>query len=186
MLLYRVCPYLSTAKAGQPGHPLYEHTPQRGGRVDHPEYYVWYLARSPEAACGEVFGDLHSWDPSMFVVPFLEGGARTLATYRLPDDLRLLDLDDPKDLLKRGLRPTQIVGRNLAVTKAWGYAVWNESDPHDARARRWDAVSWWSYHHPGWPMVASWLRPELVDLHELQLEHPAIVEAAKTLDRVLP
>ena len=186
MLLYRVFPYLSTAKVSQAGHPLYEHTPQRGGRVDHPEYYVWYLARSPEAACGQAFGDLHTWDPSMFVVPFLEGGTRTLATYRLPNELRLLDLDDPKKLLERRLRPTQIVVRNLAVTQAWGYAAWSESDPHDANARRWDAISWWSYHHPGWPVVASWLRPELVELDKLSLEHPAVAEAAKTLRRVIP
>lgn len=185
MLLYRVFPYLSTAKIGQPGHPLYEHTPQRGSRVDRPEYYTWYLARSPEAACGEVFGDLDTWDPSMFLTPFLEGGARALATYHLPDDLRLLDLDDPKELLARGLRSTQVVARNLAVTQAWGLAAWNERDPHEVQARRWDAISWWSYHHPGWPIIASWLRPELVDLDLLDLQHPAVAEAAKTLRRVI-
>ena len=86
-----------------------------------------------------MFGDLHTWDTSMFVVPLLDGGARTLATYRLPEDLRLLDLDDPKNLLERGLRPTQIVVRNLAVTQPWGHAAWSEPDPHDANARRWDA-----------------------------------------------
>lgn len=36
MLVYRVFPYLAAAKKGAPGHPLYEHHPRRGGRIDHP------------------------------------------------------------------------------------------------------------------------------------------------------
>ncbi|SIA24350.1 hypothetical protein [Mycobacteroides abscessus] len=36
MLVCRVFPYLAAAKKGAPGHPLYEHHPQRGGRIDHP------------------------------------------------------------------------------------------------------------------------------------------------------
>ncbi len=52
MLVYRVFPYLEDAKDGEPGHPLYEHAPQRGSRIDHLDYYVWYVWRHAEAACG--------------------------------------------------------------------------------------------------------------------------------------
>lgn len=185
MLLHRVFPYRKAARAKQPGHPLYEHTPQRGGRVDHPDYHVWYLARTTAGACGEAFGDLHTWSPAMFEVPFLTDGARALATYELPDTLRVLDLDDPAVLVARRLRPTQVVLRNLAVTQAWGHAAWAERDPDEPAERRWDAVSWWSYHHPGWPVVASWLRPRLVDVQALDTDHPALVDAAQVLRRVL-
>lgn len=183
MLVYRVFPYLSTAAAGEPGHPLYEHRPQRIGRIDHPDYHVWYVGRRPEVAAGEAFGNLSVWEPSMFDVPFLPEGRRALAVLQLPDDLRLLDLDDPRVLVELSLRPTQIVTRNLAVTQEWGHRIWQESDPHDAAQSRWQAVQWWSYHHPPWEVLASWERPELVRVDPLHLEHDAVVEAAHGLNR---
>jgi RES domain len=90
-----VFPYLTSAQPGEPGHPLYEHRPQRGGRIDHPDYHVWYLSRLAEAACGETFGNLASWDPSMLKFPQLSGARRAVGVYELPDNLRVLDLDDP-------------------------------------------------------------------------------------------
>ena len=185
MLVYRVFPYLVTARPGKPGHPLYEHMPQRGGRVDHPDYYVWYLGRQPEAAVGETFGNLSAWDASMFEVPFLPGAQRALGVFRLPDDLRLRDLDDPNALIDLGLRPSQVVTRNLAVTQAWGHAIRAELDPHDTSQRRWQAAQWWSYHHPPWTVLASWERPELVRVEALSLSHDAITEGARELRRPL-
>ncbi len=102
----------------------------------------------------------------------------------LPDDLRVLDLDDPSVLVERSLRPTQVVARNLAVTQAWGHRIWDERDPHDPAARRWQAVQWWSYHHPSWEVLASWDKPELVDVERLDLDHGAVVDAAHALRRV--
>ena len=67
-------------QADQPGHPLYEHRPQRGGRVDHPEDFVWYLARQQEAVAGEVFGNLPVWASSMFEFPLLPGASRALGS----------------------------------------------------------------------------------------------------------
>lgn len=185
MLVYRVFAHLLGAAAGQPGHPLYEHRPQRAGRIDHPDYYVWYVARTPEAAAGEVFGNFASWDASIFPVPALPGAVRALGVYRLPDDLRLLDLDDPQALSERQLRPTQVVTRNLSVTQAWAHSIWDERNPHDPAERRWQAVQWWSYHRPSWQVMGSWLRPELVDVEPLSLTHKAVAEAAAALVRPL-
>jgi hypothetical protein len=78
--------------------------------------------------------------------------------YQLLDDLRVLDLDDPAQLLRLGLRPTQIVIRDLTVTQAWGHRIWSETDPHTGD-HVWQAVSWWSYHRPIWTVLASWVRP---------------------------
>lgn len=183
VLAYRVFPYLQTAPVGQPGHPLYEHTPQAGGRVDHPDYFVWYFARQPEGAIGESFGNLSVWDESMFGFPLISGARRALGVYRLPDDLRVLDLDDPTHLVEFGLRPTQVVTRNLAVTQAWGHRMWEERDPHDRAKHRWEAVQWWSYHRPVWDIIASWVRPELDHIENLTLGHFAITEAARALQR---
>lgn len=186
MLVYRVFPFLDSATAGSPGHPLYEHRPQRGGRVDHPDYYVWYLGRRPEVAVGETFGNLAEWSASMFHFPALTGSSRALGVFRLPEDLRVLDLDDPRALVERGLRPTQVVARNLSVTQRWGHDIWDERDAHDRDQRLWQGVQWWSYHEPAWPVLASWEQPELVDVERLDLGHAAVLEAARTLQRPLP
>ncbi|KAF0966620.1 RES domain-containing protein [Rhodococcus sp. T7] len=184
MLVYRVFPYLSTAAPGQPGHPLYEHRPQRGGRIDHPDYYVWYVSRLAEAACGESFGNLARWEDSMLEFPLLPGSRRALGVFELPDDLRILDLDDPAELVRLGLRPTQVVTRNLTVTQRWGHRIWSETEPHTGD-RAWQAVAWWSYHRPQWSVLAGWLRPQLVRVEPLALDHPAIVDAAKALQRIV-
>ncbi len=179
-------PYLATARPGEPGHPLYEHRPQRGGRIDHPDYHVWYMSRLAEAACGETFGNLTRWDASMLEFPQLAGSRRALGVYSLPDDLRVLDLDEPAQLVRLGLRPTQVVIRNLTVTQAWGHRIWAETDPHTSdRARVWQAVSWWSYHRPVWTVLASWLRPKLARVEPLAPDHPALIDAAKALQRII-
>lgn len=184
MLAYRVFPHLAAARPGKPGHPLYEHRPQRGGRIDHPDYHVWYLSRFSEAACGETFGNLSRWDASMFEFPQIPGSSRAIGVYELPDDLRVLDLDDPAQLVRLGLRPTQTVVRNLAVTQAWGHRIWSETDPHGGD-RRWQAVSWWSYHRPAWTVLGSWLRPEVIRVEPLDISHPALIDAAKALQRII-
>lgn len=186
MLLYRVFPYLPAASAGQPGHPLYEHRPQRGGRIDHPDYYVWHLSPQPQAAVGETFGDLGTWDDSMFEFPQVPGSRRSLGVYRVTDDLRILDLDDPAELTRLGLRPSQIVTRNLPVTQAWGHRLWDERDPHDSSQRRWQAAQWWSYHRPSWEVIASWERPAFQSVDRLDLNHNAVRDAADALTRRLP
>ena len=186
MLLYRVFPFVATAGEGEPGHPLYEHHPQRGGRMDHPDYYVWYLAGQMSAAVGEVFGNLPVWEPTMLLFPALLDCSRALGVYYVPDDLRILDLDDPAELLARSLRPTQIVARNLAVTQAWAHRIWQEPDLADPRGRRWDAVKWWSFHRPHWDVIGSWVQPMIEAVEPLSMDHPAVRDAAETLSRVVP
>lgn len=184
MLVYRVFPYLDTARQSEPGHPLYEHRPQRGGRIDHPDYFVWYVARQPEAACGESFGNMARWTDDMFDFPAVPGARRALGTFAFPDDLRICDLDDPMRLVDLGLRPTQVIARNLAVTSDWGHKIWAQRNPA-IDGTRWRAVQWWSFHRPNWTVLASWERPEFVSAEPLELTHPAIVDAAAALYRNL-
>ncbi|OHU27852.1 hypothetical protein BKG82_02915 [Mycobacteroides chelonae] len=53
----------------------------------------------------------------------------------------------------------------------------------DGADQRWQAVRWWSYHRPSWPVLASWLRPKLEQVELLDLDHPAIIDAAAALNR---
>src|ERR1700678_4301144 len=107
MLAYRVYPHSPDAAPGAPGHPLHRGVSGRG-RLDNPAHYrIWYLALEPSGAIAETFGDLGQWDAEMFSFPAMPGGRRVLATYRLDDNIALLDLDDARNLHSRGLRPTQ-------------------------------------------------------------------------------
>ena len=183
MLLYRVFPYLATAAPGTSGHPLYLRKPQGRGRLDNPsEYDCWYLAAEPSGAVGEVFGQLAEWTEAMFPFPLTPGARKALGIFQIPDDTPILDLDDAQNLLDRGLRPTQVIERNRPVTQGWALRIFRETD--GTGARRWDGVRWWSYQRPQWRIYGLWgLTPERVRIEELQLDHPAVVDAAKALGR---
>lgn len=179
MLAYRVFPHLPGARPRQPGHPLYLHRPQGRGRWDNPALYtVRYLALDPAAAVAETFANLglRWWTPAMFRLPALPGATRALGVYRLDDGTALLDLDDPVELAARSLRPTQVLSRNRAQTQAIAARVHGEG--------RWDGLRWWSYYAPHWTLVAVWAgRWRCVRVEPLDLEHPAVVDAADTLAR---
>lgn len=191
MLVYRVFAYDPTSATGEPGHPGYVHQPQRFGRWDNADAYdTWYVSKSPEGAIGETFGDLDMWLPSMFETPHLVNGRRALAIFSIPDDLSILDLDDSYTLVELGVRPTQIVARNAGFSQTLARRIFQTTTA--AGARMWAGLSWWSYHHPSWTNIAIWVGPgeqsplSLQQIEALNLRHPAVIDAARTLAKPLP
>jgi hypothetical protein len=187
VLLYRVFAYLASATVGTPGHPGYLHRPQGRGRLDNPsDYDGWYLSEQEAGAVGEVFADLLRWTDDMFAAPYLPGAKRALGTYEIPDDTGLLDLDDARNLLARGLRPTQVIERNRPATQAWALDIYNERKAGTG-ARLWAGVRWWSYHRPQWRVVGLWgVTPAPVRVDALDLAHPAVIDAARVLAKPSP
>lgn len=183
MYLYRVFPYVPRARAGQPGHPAYLNPRQGAGRIDNPDSYIcWYLARDAAAAVGEVFGDLAQWTADALIVPFLEGARRALGVYELPDEVRVLDLDDARNLVELGLRPTNVVSRDRKVTQAWAMSIFSVRDTSGEPA--WDGVSWWSMRESSWPVYGIWgVTPKPVDVQPLTLESAAVIQASDLLVR---
>lgn len=183
--MYRVFPYLRQASSSNdPGHPLYVHEGVATGRLDNPAYFsTRYFALEPPGAIGEVFGDLEYWSQSMFQFPALPGANRALGTYSVSDDLNVLDLDDARNLLNRGLRPTQVVERNRSASSAWAKDIWEERGPNGYRA--WAGVRWWSYHRPAWRVLGVWgqLSLDVVDVAVLSIDHPAVRDAARSLSK---
>lgn len=182
MLLYRVFPHLPSAAAGMPGHAYYLHPSSGAGRLDNPSRYsVWYLSHDACGAIGEVFGNQEAWSDAMFSFPKLPGSRRALATFTLPDDLPVLDLDDAQTLLDRGLRPTQVVSRNRSATQTWALRVYEERD--DRGQQKWHGVKWWSFHRPQWRLMGYWgpMQPRIVDVEPLDTKHYAVLDAANTL-----
>lgn len=177
MLLYRVFPFVPSAKKGEPGHPLYVHPAQGSGRWDNPTAYLaWYMASEPASAVGESFARVSVWRDEMFEFPQIPGAKRALGTYQLPDDLPYVDLDDADTLVKLQMRPSQVVERNRPYTQAKALEIHNE--------RKWNAIRWWSFHRPEWRVWCLWgIDPACSNVDVLDVRHVAVQDAAKTLVR---
>lgn len=175
MLLYRVFPYLPSARKGDPGHPLHVHPAQGKGRWDNPEAYLaWYMTSEPSSAVGEAFAGLSTWRQEMFAFPQLPGSLRALGTYDVPDDLPYVDLDDARTLVELGMRPSQVIERNRPYTQGKALKLYNDG--------RWNGLRWWSFHRPQWRVWCLWdIDPRSVAREALDVDHPAVRDAADTL-----
>ena len=152
------------------------HPVQGKGRWDNPaRYLVRYLALSPEASIGESFGHLATWSPGMLVAPSLSGAERCVGVYRLDETTNpLLDLDDAHELVRRDLRPTDVVIRNRPRTQQIAAEIFTES--------RWAGIQWWSYQRPQWAVAALWATVPLTCEDVVAIpENPALDDAARTL-----
>jgi hypothetical protein len=177
-ILYRVLPFLAKAAPDEPGGALY--VPQQGGgRLDNPELYaVLYLSDAASGAVAEAFGRFPEWSPAILAgSPSLPGSLRAIASYRLPDDAPLCDLDDPEQLRMLRLRPSDVVSRDYERTRAWSRRIYEQ--------RAWVGVRWWSYYDPRWTSVGLWKlsRLSLKDVRPLRLDDPALIEASRTIAR---
>jgi hypothetical protein len=175
VLVYRVLPHREDATEGNPGHPLYVHPEQGYGRWDNAELYrVLYVATTATGAVGEAFAHLSHWSQAM-LLSATAGSRRRLATYQFDEQAhRLLDLDDARTLLDRGLRPTDIVKRNRVRTQQIARDIFGES--------AWAGLSWWSMHRAEWTLHALWNFDDIEVQGVAELRgHPGLVEAARLL-----
>lgn len=177
-VLYRVLPFLANARPDESGGALYVPR-QGGGRLDNPELYsVLYLSDAASGAIAEAFGRFPEWTPAVLAVsPSLPGIARAIASYRLSDEAPLCDLDDPEQLKRLRLRPSEVVSRDYGRTRAWARRIYER--------RQWIGVRWWSYYDPRWASVGLWDigRLKVEDVRSLRLDDPALVEASRTIAR---
>jgi hypothetical protein len=176
--LYRVFPYLAAAGKRDVGGALYV-PPQGAGRIDNPgTYSVLYLSDAAAGAIAEAFGRFPEWMPAMLEgSPSLPGSVRAIARYRLPDDVPICNLDDLKQLLALGLRPSDVVNRDYARSRAWARRIYEQG--------KWSGVRWWSYYDPAWSSFGLWdiKRLTLEEVSPLSLDHPALIEASRTIVR---
>jgi hypothetical protein len=175
MTLYRVFPYDAAAPPSQPGGALY--TPRGvAGRIANPDlYHELYLSSSAAGATSEAFGRFDSWTQAMFV----QGGRPfTLATYELPRQAAICDLDSAGRLLAYDLRPSEVVARDRKVTRAWAAQIHS--------SKKWIGIAWWSRYDSRWQSLALWNRKQLrlkLAPEILSMEHAAVQEAAALLPR---
>jgi hypothetical protein len=166
--LYRSFPFDAGAAPHGRGGALFVPTSSGLGRIDNPDLYeVLYVSANPQAAVAESFGRLAVWRPETFVhgsgLPF------AIASYEVPDDLLVFDLNDIDALKSIGVtRPTDVVTRDRAKTQAWARMIFVGG--------RHAGASWWSYYEPDWPVLGLW------DRRSVQLaEPPQIITAASAV-----
>lgn len=180
--VYRVTAWRPDARRGEPGHAAFSpRSAQGGGRVDNPDLYATtYLSSTAAGAVGEVFGYHERWDDTMLDAGFAGPGTRyALLRFTVKAD-EVLDLDDPRNLLDRNLRPSRVVLTDREVTQAWARSIYLENS--------WTGASWWSRWDARWTSYGVWADDHLravghpVPLH---IDHDAILEAAQVLNRRL-
>jgi hypothetical protein len=179
VIVHRAFAWDETAKARQRGGALwFPRLLQGDGRHDHPEAYgCLYVTEDAVSAAVEQLARFvgNSLTPGMLT---LAGLPVALASIDVPDDVELLDLDDPLVLARESLRPSQIATRHRAQTQADAHALF-ERHP-DA-----GGVRWWSIFEASWLNVtlfdraASRLR--LREVEPLTVRHEAVVGAAEFL-----
>jgi len=177
--LYRIIPFVTEAKKGEPGHPLYFPPNQGMARVDNSNHYaVGYLATSGSCAVSESFGYLSTWDAMMLrPIKTLPESRWAIVAYTLKKESVIFDMDDAANLLKLKIRPSRVVTRDRAVTQSWALKVFKSS----ASA----GVSWWSFYNPDWSCVGLWDLPKLKvkGVEELTLENSWVEEASRATNR---
>jgi hypothetical protein len=178
--LFRVLPYVASARRGQPGHPLYVPRSTGASRVDNPGLYeMLYLGDSAAGAVAEAFGWSPTWNAGLLRgTPSLPGSVRALVEYDLDVAEPVCDLDDANRLLELGLRPSQVVTRDRAVTQAWAASLYGRSE--------FAGVRWWSYYAPRWGSFGLW-RVGAVSVRNVEVmtsvDQPDFVAAAEVLCR---
>lgn len=146
---YRVFPWDAAAVPGTPGAPDYVPPTQGSGRFDLRDGAVLYLGESPEHAVSELlqgFRGRHFRDGMLRRF----GDPLALVDVTLSDDLAngIVDLDDPRELIRFGLLPSAVASDDRMRTRTIAAAV------HDSGAT---GLRWWSRLSGDWHGIALFL-----------------------------
>jgi hypothetical protein len=84
----------------------------------------------------------HTLEEADFVRP--DGARKALVRLLVDDRLRLIDLDDPRELVARTLRPSRVATGRRAETQSIAVSVFDEGAA---------GLLWWSTLEAGWSNV---------------------------------
>jgi len=177
-VLYRVFPWLREASERDPGGAMFVPRSEQGfGRHDNPAWYgALYLSRAAVSSVAEV---LRTFRRQRVETSDLvhEEAILALAAFD-PPTLTLVDLDDPAQLQRRGLRPSSVATGNRRVTRPVAADLFAEGH---------DGFEWWSTIEASWINITLFAErsidrlvvegePEVLTTH-----HPAVIEAAEVV-----
>ena len=179
MILHRCLAWSERAAPDGPDGALWFPRPYQGeGRHDNPAVYgCLYLSEQPLSCVVE---QLARFRGQRLTAALLRrrGLPLALAELELPDDARLVDLDDPVVLRRERLRPSGVATRQREITQPQALAL------HEGHAEA-AGLRWWSTFEAQWLNVtlfdraASSLR--LVSVRALEVADDEIAAAAELL-----
>jgi len=175
--LYRAFAWREAARPSEPDGALwFPRMFQGDGRHDNPEAYgCLYLSDRPQSCIVE---QLAAFRGQRLIASLLRrrGLPLALARLELDDDRELIDLDDPSVLKRERLRPSRVATRQREMTQPQALALYR-AHPKAAGLR------WWSSWEALWTNVTIFDRAakalKAVEVTELTLEHPHLLEAAE-------
>ena len=108
----------------------------------------------------------------------IEGTVIALATFAAPPGEELVDLDDPRTLVTRDLRPSSVATRDRKLTQEIAAAIFDEGHM---------GFEWWSTIESSWINVTLFAERAIGGLRlagdpeVLTVEHPALRDAAEVV-----
>jgi hypothetical protein len=181
-VLYRLYPSTPGADPNDPGGALFvPRFDQGGGRHDNPDAYgAIYLSTVPAASVAELLIVLRT---QRLLPQHLTAEAFPYAIAGIDESaIEVLDLDDPRNLAARDLRPSGVATRIRQRTQRLALRLYEEGV---------DGLAWWSTIEASWINVTLFDdrvagRLEVVgDPEPLTLDHPAVREAAESVGVLL-
>jgi hypothetical protein len=179
LILHRCFAWDERARTRSPGGPLWFARELQGdGRHDNPDVYgCLYLTDREESGIVELLADLRGsrFRPSMLRRHGLPLG---LTAIELPDDRELIDLDEPRILVREQLRPSLVATADREVTQPQALALYRR---HPDVA----GLCWWSIHEAKWANFTIFDRARtalrLRDVRRLTPDDQAVLAAAEYL-----
>jgi len=173
-----VFPLLPGAGPSEDGGPLFvPRSLQGSSRHDNPgSYGALYASRWAESAVAERIQPFRGRELTAAHLRRADGRRYALASI---DDAGLegvIDLDDPMELARRGLRPSNVATRNRVLTQPVALAIFEEGSY---------GFAWWSTLEAMWINVTLFAERAVTELRLgaapelLSLDHPVVTEAAR-------
>lgn len=174
-MLYRAFPATPGAGPTDEGGALFVPRLDQGrGRHDNPDTYgALYLSRVPQSPIAEVLRDYVA--RGIAPRPLLREGSPLRLAVVDDAEIELVDLDDPRSLAARELRPSGVATHDREATQPLARGLYDEGAP---------GFEWWSTIEASWINVTLFEervvgRLALVDEPEpLTIDHPAVQAAA--------
>jgi hypothetical protein len=177
--LHRCFAWNRNARPDEADGPLWFPRPLQGdGRHDNPDLYgCLYLAQSEVSAVVEQLARFRS-QRLIDSMLWRRGLPLAMAEVELDDGARLVDLDDPTTLVKRGLRPSRIATRRRDLTQLQARDIYTDT-------KKTAGLSWWSSFEATWINVTLFDRGRshlgLGTVRLLSTGDAAVIEAADLL-----
>lgn len=152
---------------------------QGSGRHDIPaKDGVIYCSKSPVSAIAELLQGFRGSTITNKVFSCPDGKVRALIRIAIGKDVNLIDLNDPKTLLKLKWKPSQVASMQRAITQNISRLLFDKGV---------DGFTWWSILEASW-VNATLFQSRIVkyinvvgQVITLETKLPEVVEAAKIL-----